>query len=79
MPQRPLQYDLRSLLLLATAFTLLCAAVTLLPQAMTQLLLGAAWIGAFELFARPFFWAKTRHGVYGGLARPELEDEHSPP
>lgn len=31
----------------------------------------AAWIGAFELLARPFFWAKTRHGVYGGLAKPE--------
>jgi hypothetical protein len=34
----------------------------------------AAWIGAFELMARPFFWAKTRHGVYGGLAKPEPED-----
>jgi len=30
----------------------------------------AAWIGAVELVARPFFWAKTRHGVYGGLAKP---------
>jgi hypothetical protein len=27
----------------------------------------AAWIGALDLMARPFFWAKTRHGVYGGL------------
>ncbi|MDG4649330.1 glycosyltransferase family 2 protein [Roseibacterium sp. SDUM158017] len=26
----------------------------------------AAWIGALELMAKPFFWAKTRHGVYGG-------------
>jgi hypothetical protein len=34
----------------------------------------AAWIGAFELMARPFFWAKTRHGVYGGLAKREEED-----
>jgi cellulose synthase/poly-beta-1,6-N-acetylglucosamine synthase-like glycosyltransferase len=34
----------------------------------------AAWIGAFELMARPFFWAKTRHGVYGGLAKREVED-----
>lgn len=30
----------------------------------------AAWIGALELMARPFFWHKTRHGVYGG-APPE--------
>ncbi len=28
----------------------------------------AAWIGALELMANPFFWAKTRHGVYGGLS-----------
>jgi cellulose synthase/poly-beta-1,6-N-acetylglucosamine synthase-like glycosyltransferase len=34
----------------------------------------AAWIGALELMARPFFWAKTRHGVYGGLAKPPPED-----
>ncbi len=26
----------------------------------------AAWIGLFELMARPFFWAKTSHGSYGG-------------
>jgi cellulose synthase/poly-beta-1,6-N-acetylglucosamine synthase-like glycosyltransferase len=25
----------------------------------------AAWLGALELTARPFFWAKTQHGVYG--------------
>jgi glycosyltransferase XagB len=30
----------------------------------------AAWIGALELMARPFFWHKTRHGVYGA-APPE--------
>ncbi len=33
----------------------------------------AAWIGAFELIARPFFWAKTRHGMYGGLAKPDAD------
>ncbi len=32
----------------------------------------AAWIGALELMARPFFWAKTRHGVYG---RREVTEE----
>lgn len=26
----------------------------------------AAWIGLFELMARPFFWAKTSHGNFGG-------------
>ncbi len=25
----------------------------------------AAWIGVFELIARPFFWAKTAHGNFG--------------
>jgi cellulose synthase/poly-beta-1,6-N-acetylglucosamine synthase-like glycosyltransferase len=39
----------------------------------------AAWIGAFELFARPFFWAKTRHGVYGGQSRTEDEEDALPP
>jgi hypothetical protein len=34
----------------------------------------AAWLGALDLMARPFFWAKTRHGVYGGLAKPPLPD-----
>jgi cellulose synthase/poly-beta-1,6-N-acetylglucosamine synthase-like glycosyltransferase len=38
----------------------------------------AAWIGAFELMARPFFWAKTRHGVYGGLAKPLADDDGGP-
>jgi cellulose synthase/poly-beta-1,6-N-acetylglucosamine synthase-like glycosyltransferase len=32
----------------------------------------AAWIGALELMARPFFWHKTQHGVYGAL--PQFED-----
>ncbi len=26
----------------------------------------AAWIGLFELMVRPFFWAKTSHGNFGG-------------
>ena len=30
----------------------------------------AAWIGLFELMARPFFWAKTRHGSFGGESNP---------
>lgn len=28
----------------------------------------AAWIGLFELMARPFFWAKTRHGAFGATS-----------
>jgi cellulose synthase/poly-beta-1,6-N-acetylglucosamine synthase-like glycosyltransferase len=36
----------------------------------------AAWIGAVELMARPFFWQKTRHGVYGSL--PAEEDRLEP-
>lgn len=31
----------------------------------------AAWLGALELIARPFFWHKTRHGVYGSLPPPD--------
>jgi cellulose synthase/poly-beta-1,6-N-acetylglucosamine synthase-like glycosyltransferase len=40
----------------------------------------AAWLGALDLMARPFFWAKTRHGVYGGLAAPlpEPDPEEDP-
>ncbi len=26
----------------------------------------AAWIGVVEVVARPFFWAKTKHGAFGG-------------
>jgi cellulose synthase/poly-beta-1,6-N-acetylglucosamine synthase-like glycosyltransferase len=33
----------------------------------------AAWLGAMELLSKPFFWAKTRHGIYGGLAEAETE------
>ncbi|GAB5447369.1 glycosyltransferase family 2 protein [Gymnodinialimonas sp.] len=33
----------------------------------------AAWIGLFELMAKPFFWAKTAHGRYGA-AQIERED-----
>lgn len=37
----------------------------------------AAWIGLFELMARPFFWAKTSHGSFGGgsdaAAPPRIE------
>lgn len=29
----------------------------------------AAWIGVFELMARPFFWAKTSHGDFGGKTK----------
>jgi cellulose synthase/poly-beta-1,6-N-acetylglucosamine synthase-like glycosyltransferase len=29
----------------------------------------AAWIGALELMGKPFYWAKTRHGVYGDGGR----------
>jgi len=45
----------------------------LTPMVELYYMLGtfAAWIGAVELVARPFFWAKTRHGVYGGLAKPQ--------
>ena len=28
----------------------------------------AAWIGLFELMAKPFFWAKTTHGHFGAAA-----------
>lgn len=58
MPQSRLQYDLRSLLLLATAFTLLCAAVTILPQAINQLLVGAAWIAAIGWMATGVVFAR---------------------
>lgn len=33
----------------------------------------AAWIGLFELMAKPFFWAKTNHGRFGA-AQSEAED-----
>jgi glycosyltransferase XagB len=36
----------------------------------------AAWLGALELMARPFFWHKTRHGLYGG---PPSEPPPEPP
>lgn len=32
----------------------------------------AAWIGLFELMAKPFFWAKTTHGQFGS---PQIEPE----
>ncbi len=35
----------------------------------------AAWIGLFELMARPFFWAKTTHGGFGAA---ELEGRATP-
>jgi cellulose synthase/poly-beta-1,6-N-acetylglucosamine synthase-like glycosyltransferase len=33
----------------------------------------AAWIGLFELMARPFFWAKTTHGRFGAAKLDNLE------
>lgn len=39
----------------------------------------AAWVGALELMARPFFWAKTRHGLYGRrVAMTETDDAPLP-
>lgn len=35
----------------------------------------AAWVGLFELMARPFFWAKTTHGGFGAA---ELEGRATP-
>lgn len=39
----------------------------------------AAWIGLFEMMAKPFFWAKTTHGNFGGTKRAaEAESDQSP-
>ncbi|MEJ6392194.1 glycosyltransferase [Gymnodinialimonas sp. 2305UL16-5] len=36
----------------------------------------AAWLGAFEMIVRPFFWAKTEHGKFGGAeTAPALDDQ----
>lgn len=39
----------------------------------------AAWIGLFELMAKPFFWAKTAHGRFGAAqsGSPETHDQSS--
>ncbi|QXT39125.1 glycosyltransferase family 2 protein [Gymnodinialimonas ceratoperidinii] len=34
----------------------------------------AAWIGLFELMARPFFWAKTTHGNFGAAKLGNLDE-----
>lgn len=39
----------------------------------------AAWIGVFELMARPFFWAKTTHGKFGAAAKQDTTQPISPP
>lgn len=33
----------------------------------------SAWIGLFELMAKPFFWAKTTHGSYGAVHVAQVE------
>jgi len=38
----------------------------------------AAWIGLFELMAKPFFWAKTTHGSFGAPAPETVETEKIP-
>jgi len=35
---------------------------------------AAAWLGLIEVVARPFFWAKTHHGRFGGTATSEDGD-----
>lgn len=39
----------------------------------------AAWVGLFEIIARPFFWAKTTHGSFGAAAQDMAVPAPEPP